>query len=101
MPLDGVTTNENDRPPLDKGGLQGVCPDTLNPFLRRPGTTASFVFDINVLTPVWLLFTPYYGPCWWALPAPEIAAFNLDSESIRKLAPVATFSPADNPLLIS
>ena len=26
MPLDGVTTNENDRPPLDKGGLQGGLP---------------------------------------------------------------------------
>jgi len=88
---------------LDKGGLQGGFdhPFTLNSLLRGRGANRSFVLRIKVLTRVWLLFTLSYGPCWWVLPAPEIAAFNLDSESIRKLAPVATFSPADKPLLIS
>jgi len=40
-------------PPWTRGDFRGVCcPVTLNPFLRRPGTTASFVLGINVLTRV-------------------------------------------------
>jgi hypothetical protein len=50
MPPGEATAHGNDRPPLDKGGLQGGWPGTLNPFLRRSGTTASFVFGINALT---------------------------------------------------
>jgi hypothetical protein len=61
MSLDGVTTNENDRLPLDKGGLQGGLPLPLKPHWATSADLL-FLLGINILIQAKSLLTSDYGP---------------------------------------